>query len=483
MGSRSTIIVVLGLLSLLSLLSLCYFLALYCNGAVIEVDKPFKLAHQVFASARQRTVKITISESNFLSIKGGYSLVDDMKRCSLAIGMMEEELNELESVAKKAQLFLDTLRLVFPRKFSQEFKNPCWYTNFTVMPYIERMLEDNICPAKQLNPSQQAQLLRTFNDTLVIPELNTGAQQLLCLPYFFLAGFPKSGTTSLHAALCRHPQIVPPAAKEPHWWTRIPHYNMDPDYLKLAAIWYSLYFKPLAREITGSGSSRGQSVTHDGTQSLLWGSIFSSEINYLDYCATPAIVSRILPDAKFIVLMRNPTTREYSNFFYMCQWDKLNQISQGDPPTQFHHAATIAIDRLHKCQVVGNHSLLWCLGDLNSLQRGCGYIGRRLNIGMYYVHLHKWMQFYPWESFLFLKTEDMRKEPTRMMAQITEFLGLDRVSDQHAQQWLSVEANVQEDYRKRFKMKPETEKLLNDFYKPYNRLLVNMTGSRRFLWT
>ena len=496
MGSKSTIILVLGLLSLLTLY---YFLTLHnfipgiivphsiktlcCNESVVVVDKASKLARQVFASAKQRKVNKTISESYLLikrSIKRGYSIMDDMKRCSLAIGMLEEELNELESVAKKAQLFLDALRSVFPRKFSQKFKNPCWYPNFTLVPYSERILEDNICPVKQLDQLQQAKLLGIFKGILR-PELNTGSHQLFCLPYFFLAGFPKSGTTSLHEALRRHPQIVPPAVKEPHWWTRIPRYDMDPDYLKLVAIRYPLYFKSLAREI--GASSPGQRIAYDGTQSLLWDSIFFSEIYHLDYCATPAVMSRILPDAKFIVLMRNPTTREYSNFFYMCQWSKLNQISQGDPPSQFHHAATIAINRLHRCLSAGNHSLQWCLGDLNSLQRGCGYIGRRLDIGMYYVHLHKWMQFYPQENFLFLKTEDMRREPGQIMAQIIEFLGVDWISDQYAKQWLSVEANVQEDYQTKFKMKPETEELLNDFYKSYNELLVNLTGSGCFLWT
>ena len=70
-----------------------------------------------------------------------------------------------------------------------------------------------------------------------------------------------------------------------------------------------------------------------------------------------------------------------------------------------------------------------------------------------------------------------------MMANITQFLGIDGISDEDARQWLSIEANVQVDYRDKFKMKPETEELLNNFYKPYNKLLVNVTGSRIFLWT
>lgn len=493
MGSRFTTILVLGLLNLLTV---CYFLTLHSFADIAKVSHSIKAVccnesvsarasklDQTVTSFKERKDKrmILVSKLHTKMSKRGNSLVEDMKHCSLAIGMLEEELSELENVAKKAQQFLNALRLVFPRKFSQKFKNPCWYPNFTLTSYKERTLEDKIRLARQLDQSQQTELLKTFKDILR-SESNNESQQLFCLPCFFLAGFPKSGTTSLHEALRRHPQIVPPAVKEPHWWTRTPLYDMDPGYLKLVAIRYPLYFKSLAREL-GHGSNTRQKITYDGTQSLLWGSIFFNEVNYLEYCATPAIMSRILPDAKFIVLLRDPTTREYSNFFYMCTWDKLNQVSQGDPPTQFHHAATVAVNRLHSCLATTNHSLPWCLGDLNSLQRGCGYIGKRLNIGMYYIHLHKWMQFYPKESFLFLKTEEMKRDPERVMAQIADFLRVDWIGDQEAKEWLSVEANVQEDYRTKFIMRPETEKLLNDFYKPYNELLVNLTGSGRFLWT
>ena len=42
---------------------------------------------------------------------------------------------------------------------------------------------------------------------------------IFCLPSFFLAGFPKAGTTDLWAKIVRHPDIVA-TIKEPHWWTR-----------------------------------------------------------------------------------------------------------------------------------------------------------------------------------------------------------------------------------------------------------------------
>ena len=100
-------------------------------------------------------------------------------------------------------------------------------------------------------------------------------------PIFFLAGFPKSGTTSLHATLNKHPQVLAPNVKEPHRWTRIPLADMNPDYLKLVAMRYPLYFISAASKLDKNFK---QGITYDGTQSLLWDSNFLSEINNIDYC-------------------------------------------------------------------------------------------------------------------------------------------------------------------------------------------------------
>jgi hypothetical protein len=41
-----------------------------------------------------------------------------------------------------------------------------------------------------------------------------------CLPYFYLIGAPKSGTTDMHRRLIKHPEISKLVVKEPHWLTR-----------------------------------------------------------------------------------------------------------------------------------------------------------------------------------------------------------------------------------------------------------------------
>ena len=45
--------------------------------------------------------------------------------------------------------------------------------------------------------------------------------RLRCLPYFYIPGFSKSGTTDLYEAIFEHPDTVKPPLKEPIFWNRI----------------------------------------------------------------------------------------------------------------------------------------------------------------------------------------------------------------------------------------------------------------------
>ena len=43
---------------------------------------------------------------------------------------------------------------------------------------------------------------------------------LQCVPYFFVIGFPKCGTTDLFDRLSHHPEFIKPSFKEIHWISR-----------------------------------------------------------------------------------------------------------------------------------------------------------------------------------------------------------------------------------------------------------------------
>ena len=155
-------------------------------------------------------------------------------------------------------------------------------------------------------------------------------------------------------------------------------------------------------------------ITYDGTQSTLWDSNFFSDATQLDYYAMPAIISRVLPNAKLMVIMCNPVTRIFSDYYRGCngihvgRWPKE---MQEDPAKHFHTTIQRDIKIFNNCLTSNNHSLPWCIGKLHTLPIECGNVGGRLLIGLYYIQLHKWMQFYLRENFLFLRMEDIKQEP------------------------------------------------------------------------
>ena len=104
-------------------------------------------------------------------------------------------------------------------------------------------------------------------------------------PRFFIIGAPKAGTTALSEYLRRHPDILFSTPKEPHFFdddfSRRHTYTLE-NYLKC----FSDYHK---QSMAGEGSA----------------------LYLLSKSAVPNIL-RHVPDAKFIVMLRNPVDAVYS---------------------------------------------------------------------------------------------------------------------------------------------------------------------------
>ena len=93
-------------------------------------------------------------------------------------------------------------------------------------------------------------------------------RQLQCLPYFFIGGFAKCGTTDLFGRLLQHPQILKGKAKEPHWWTR-QRFNREfnrksPKFLQ----WYLEFFEGGADKIEKNNDGNNILIIRDPTQKM-----------------------------------------------------------------------------------------------------------------------------------------------------------------------------------------------------------------------
>ena len=61
--------------------------------------------------------------------------------------------------------------------------------------------------------------------------------RIRCLPYFYVAGVLKCGTTDIFASLQQHPQVTRPLIKEPMWWARGRWQHGTCVFLAEAVIW------------------------------------------------------------------------------------------------------------------------------------------------------------------------------------------------------------------------------------------------------
>ncbi len=382
-------------------------------------------------------------DSNYTALR------KEMERCSCAMGVSEIALKEdqdtVMAVSEKASLFLQALWQVVPKNFSKEYKSPCWKGG--------------------------------------------KANKLYCLPYFMIAGFPKSGTTSLHYAISNHPEIPHSRAesKEPHWWTR--HNPGDTgkvpkDYLPAI----ESYLRILQHQ-----SHYPKSVAWDNSQSTLWDSPFFMDTQ--DYCALPVVVSRLLPDLKFIIQMRDPVSRIYSHYLYSCSSTLGTNPAKWPKDVRLHTAETfhalIASDVREFNECLRSASLYECTNRMTSKFKAirwtntCAFISHQTFVGLYYVHIAKWLQFYPRENFLFLRIDDM-SEPYKLVTKITNFLGISPASRDAAERWFSKKANAQKAFSssdsRKHEMREDTRELLEELYRPYNEMLAELIGDDRFLF-
>jgi hypothetical protein len=104
----------------------------------------------------------------------------------------------------------------------------------------------------------------------------------LRLPDFFVVGAPRCGTTSLCRYLARNPQICFSRPKEPHYFVRL---DKDPTADELRRDYLDRYFGHITPQHRAVG---------EGSVSYLYLPGVLERINHLN------------PDARFIVLVRNP---------------------------------------------------------------------------------------------------------------------------------------------------------------------------------
>ena len=255
------------------------------------------------------------------------------------------------------------------------------------------------------------------------------------LPDFVIIGAQKSGTTSLYNFIIKHPTIAPASRKELHYFSM--HYD-------LGERWYRSNFP--------TNLSRRRHYKKTG-QKLLSG---EASPTYFFFPTVSGRMKKDLPDAKLIVILRNPVDRAYSHYHY--------NLRRNKETLSFEKAIELEEER--------------CAGEREQMIKDPGFVPKHfrkhsyLARGTYADQLERWFKHYDRKQFLILATEDLRKNPQRTLDQIFNFL---EVSPFQIKDLMDKNVGSYE------KMDESTRKFLVEYFKPYNERLYKML-QRSFDW-
>jgi Sulfotransferase family len=205
-------------------------------------------------------------------------------------------------------------------------------------------------------------------------------------PDFFIAGAPKAGTTALHAALTGVPGIALSSVKEPKYFLcaggpppRPGHRGPGDAHSRREWVWDQEHYLDLWRGAP-EDALRGESTPF-----------------YLHDTSAQDRIAAVAPRARFIVMLRDPVDRAYSNWMHL--W------SDGlEPEASFLRAVEAEEDRR---------------------RLGWAPFWRYRGLGMYGEQLQHLYGLFPREQVLVLRYRDLVDEPERTTGRVTAFLGVE----------------------------------------------------------
>jgi hypothetical protein len=233
---------------------------------------------------------------------------------------------------------------------------------------------------------------------IIAPGYNLG--MAATLPNFFVVGTGKAGTTSLHRYLAQHPQIYMSPVKEPCYFAA----EIRPQ--KLGA--------PLQRHLRMQTKSLprvlgdGKPVSPMGWLACDWDdylrlfqhvngqrAIGESSAAYLWSETAPGNIAACVPDAKIVMILRDPAERAYSQY--------LHQVSVGLTSASFR-------EHLREC---------------SRTQTTLGIHHPFLEVGLYAGQVKRYLERFPREHVRIYWYEEAWRDPSQLLADVFSFLGVD----------------------------------------------------------
>ena len=208
-------------------------------------------------------------------------------------------------------------------------------------------------------------------------------------PTFFILGAAKAGTTSLYHYINQHPDVYMSEPKEAWFFD-------GKDYKKGVEWYWNRYFKGWS----------GQKAVGEASPYYL----------FLPY--VPERIHKNIPDAKLIVILRNPVDRAYSHWW--------QHYVHGVEPLSFNDAILANFEQMKSGISFedGNVETLWEEYLTTSRSKKQKY-RIYLEVGHYAVQLRHYMELFSESQVKVVFLEDLAEDPNLVVQDVWSFLDVD----------------------------------------------------------
>ena len=368
---------------------------------------------------------------------------------------------------------INAVRTIIPpvSEYDPMYKSPCWHPTYDLMP-VGQLLPIKVADyVKKIGSAGATRLVHRVEQGPKTGRDPHVGNNLACLPAVFFGTVPKTASTTMYDMLTTHALAIKTRIKEPFWFSLYAPDLVEP------SISQEVHLLRLYSYLSALGKPSEKALTLDASTFTLF-----SHGPTQDFCVISRVTSTLIPNAKFVVTLRAPWHRLYSELWWNTKASlKKYRGRYYHNKEYFHRCATTQIMWFMRC--LRHSSITSCIMEVESLvplqyqwrERFCF---NQLVIGMYYVHIQTWLKFFPRENFLFIRFEDFKDSPYIIMNEIADFLGISHFKSGSLKRQLDHPGNVLH-YPP---MEPQTLEVLKKFYMPFNKALANFLGDDKFLW-
>ena len=356
-----------------------------------------------------------------------------------------------------------------PSDFVGHLKNPCWFANY------DKVMSDLTNQLTQIEDKDLPYLLPNAN----------GTKTLYCLPYMYLLGYPKCGTTSLLGYLKPHHEFV----KSVRGYGWISNHtagliNKYPANVKSVFSLLKRFYQGASKIEESSTYDVYNKIIADFSASTSWRQSGFEQFKNGSMCDPPLLLRELQPNAKFVVLLREPLNRLYSAFWFYADKKYKKKLN----PEIFSKDVHTFFERLKLCD--DKKSMLKCLKEAKDFDNHFKDFyafsnSSQLLTGFYYLYLLPWLQVFPRKNFLFIRTEDMKKDTRKTLEEVLQFLGMSRLSDvkiDKIQKLALHEQTMLHGNDSQLLLSSSTKKQLRAYFRPFNEKLAELLNDDKFLW-